>query len=61
MRRTLRLSVLVIAACALSGCVSSKISSSQQRSTNARSGDKLGYAVFANRNSQSRLARAEAP
>ncbi len=61
MRRTIRFTVLVIAACALSGCVSSKISASQQRSPNARSGDKLGYAVFATRNNQSRLVRAEAP
>lgn len=60
MRRTIRIAILALAACALSGCVSSTIAGSQQRSHQARSGDSLGHALFAKQNDQSRLVRAEA-
>lgn len=61
MRRTIRLAFLAVAACALSGCVSSTIASSQRSSNQTRNGDSLGHALFAKQNDQSRLARAEAP
>lgn len=61
MRRTIRIAFLAIAACALSGCVSSAIASSQQNSRQTRNGDSLGHALFAKQNDPLRLARAETP
>lgn len=59
MRRTIQITLLALIACTLSGCVSSSIASARPRSTQVRSGDSLGHAMFAKRNDQSRFARAE--
>ncbi|MBX3362805.1 MAG: hypothetical protein KF912_03255 [Phycisphaeraceae bacterium] len=58
MRRTLRTAVLALTACILSGCVSSRITTSGQTQT-TRYGDTLGHAMFAGENQQARMARAE--